>query len=163
MIVLSYFISLITEIQYVKCNWHRGINLCSDHIKATSEISCKEKNNNKNVLFNKTCHLTTISGTIVLAPYHVVKSMKLIWRSGIHRFHLRVPDLQISCSDLPSKILCCRTVVPVNSLRPRKMDAISQTTFSNAFSWMKMFEFRLKFSWSLFPRVQLTIFHQWFR
>ena len=29
-----------------------------------------------------------------------------------------------------------------NSLRPRQMDAISQTTFSNAFSWMKMFEFR---------------------
>ena len=35
-----------------------------------------------------------------------------------------------------------------------KMDAISQTTFSKAFSWMKIFEFRLKFHWSLFPRVQ---------
>ena len=51
----------------------------------------------------------------------------------------------------------------VNSLRPRQMDAISQTTFSNAFSWMKMFEFRLKFHWSLFPMVQLTIFQHWFR
>ena len=38
-----------------------------------------------------------------------------------------------------------------------KMDAISQTTFSSAFSWFKMFEFRLKFHWSLFVRVQLTI------
>ena len=44
-----------------------------------------------------------------------------------------------------------------------KMDAILQTTFSNAFSWMKMFEFRFKFNWSVFPRVQLTIFQQWFR
>ena len=44
-----------------------------------------------------------------------------------------------------------------------KMDAISQTTFSSAFSWMKMFEFRLKFHWSLFLRVQLTIFQHWFR
>ena len=43
------------------------------------------------------------------------------------------------------------------------MDAISQMTFSNAFSSMKMFEFRLKFHWSLFPRVQLTIFQHWFR
>ena len=43
-----------------------------------------------------------------------------------------------------------------------KMDAISQMTFSNAFSWMKMFEFRLKFHWSLSPRVQLTVFQQWF-
>ena len=43
------------------------------------------------------------------------------------------------------------------------MDAISQTTLSSAFSWMKMFEFRLKFHWSLFLRVQLTIFQHWFR
>ena len=51
----------------------------------------------------------------------------------------------------------------LNTLRPRQMDAISQTTFSNAFSSMKMFEFRLKLHWSLFPRVQLTIFQHWFR
>ena len=31
-----------------------------------------------------------------------------------------------------------------------KMVAISQTTFSSAFSWMKMYEFRLGFHWSLF-------------
>ena len=44
-----------------------------------------------------------------------------------------------------------------------KIDAISQTTFSSTFSWMKMFEFRLKFHWSLFLRVELTIFQHWFR
>ena len=44
-----------------------------------------------------------------------------------------------------------------------KMDAISQTTSSSAFSWMKMFEFRLKFHWSLFLGVQLTIFQHWLR
>ena len=44
-----------------------------------------------------------------------------------------------------------------------KMDAISHTTLWSAFSSMKMFEFRLKFHWSLFLRVQLTIFHHWFR
>ena len=44
-----------------------------------------------------------------------------------------------------------------------KMDAISQTTSSSAFPWMKMFKFRLKFQWSLFLRVQLTIFQHWFR
>ena len=38
-----------------------------------------------------------------------------------------------------------------------KIDVISQTTFSSAFSSMKMFEFRLKFSWSVFLRFQLTI------
>ena len=38
-----------------------------------------------------------------------------------------------------------------------KMAAIFQTTFSNAFSSMKMFEFCWRFHWSLFLRVQLTI------
>ena len=32
-----------------------------------------------------------------------------------------------------------------------KMAAISQTAFSNVFSLMKMYEFRLRFHWSLFP------------
>ena len=44
-----------------------------------------------------------------------------------------------------------------------KMDAISQATCSSAFSWMKILEFRLKFHWSLFLRVQLTISQHWFR
>ena len=44
-----------------------------------------------------------------------------------------------------------------------KMAAIFQTTFSNGFSWIKMYEFRLTFHWSLFLRVQLPIFQHWFR
>ena len=37
-----------------------------------------------------------------------------------------------------------------------KMDAISQTTFSNAFPWTKIFEFRLKFRRNLFLGVQIS-------
>ena len=44
-----------------------------------------------------------------------------------------------------------------------KMAAIFQTIFSNTFSWMKMYEFLLRFHWSLFLSVQLTIFHHRFR
>ena len=44
-----------------------------------------------------------------------------------------------------------------------KMAAISQTTLSNTFYWMKMLYFRLKFHWSLFLRVQLIISQHWFR
>ena len=32
----------------------------------------------------------------------------------------------------------------------------------NWFSWMKMYESRFKFHWSLFPMVRLTIFQHWF-
>ena len=34
-----------------------------------------------------------------------------------------------------------------------ELAAIYKTTFSNAFCWMKMHEFRLRFHWNLFPRV----------
>ena len=44
-----------------------------------------------------------------------------------------------------------------------KMAAIFHTTFSNVFSWMKMYELRTKFHWSLFQRFQLTIFQHWFK
>ena len=43
-----------------------------------------------------------------------------------------------------------------------KMAAISQT-FSNAFSWMKMCAFCLRFRYSLFLRFELTIFQHWVR
>ena len=43
------------------------------------------------------------------------------------------------------------------------IDAISLTTFSNAFSRMKMNECRLRFHWSLFLKFELTIFQHWFR
>ena len=44
-----------------------------------------------------------------------------------------------------------------------KKAAIFQTTFSNAFSWMKIYEFRLRFHWSLFLRARLIISQHWFR
>ena len=37
------------------------------------------------------------------------------------------------------------------------MAAIFQRTFSNVFSWMKMYEFRLRFHWYLFLTFKLTI------
>ena len=53
---------------------------------------------------------------------------------------------------------CCLTHLPLD-----EMAAISQTIFPDAFSWMKSFVFLLKFHWTLFLRVQLTITRHWFR
>ena len=44
-----------------------------------------------------------------------------------------------------------------------QIDAFSQTTFSNAFSRMKVNGFCLGFHWRLFLRLELTIFQHWFR
>ena len=43
-----------------------------------------------------------------------------------------------------------------------QMDAVSQTTVSNALSWMKIYEFRLRFHWNLFLMIQSTKFQHWF-
>ena len=44
-----------------------------------------------------------------------------------------------------------------------KMAAFFQTTCSDAFSWIKMYQLRLKFHCSLFAMVQLTTFQHWIR
>ena len=44
-----------------------------------------------------------------------------------------------------------------------KMAAIRQTTFWNAFPWMKIVVFWLKFHWNLFLKVQLRINHHCLR
>ena len=44
-----------------------------------------------------------------------------------------------------------------------KIDAILQTTFSNAISRMKVLEFLLRFHWLWLLSVQLTTFKDWFR
>ena len=44
-----------------------------------------------------------------------------------------------------------------------KMTAISQTTFSYVFSWMKMYEFSPRSHWSVLLKFELIIFQHWFR
>ena len=54
-------------------------------------------------------------------------------------------------------IYCDRTRFYIQNLGSEKeMTAVSQTTFSNAYSWMEMFKFDKKM-------VQLTSFQHWFR
>ena len=55
------------------------------------------------------------------------------------------------------------SLLSFNSSPPDKMAAILQTTFSNAFSWMKMLKFWFNSHWIFFTRVQLTINQHWFR
>ena len=46
-----------------------------------------------------------------------------------------------------SKVLLISKVSPLTHWGQHKMAAIFQTTFSNAFSWMKMYELWLRFHW----------------
>ena len=53
--------------------------------------------------------------------------------------------------------------VQINTLRPRQNGRHFADDIFKCIFLMKMFEFRLKFQWSLFLRVQLTVFQHWFR
>ena len=46
------------------------------------------------------CRLVAIAGTIILVPWHVIKSLQLILKSGTRKWNLRAPDLQVSYKDL---------------------------------------------------------------
>ena len=41
--------------------------------------------------------------------------------------------------------------------------SIVHTTFSNAFSWMKIYQFRLRFKWNLLLWAQFKLFQHWSR
>ena len=56
-----------------------------------------------------------------------------------------------------------REVIVINTLRPRQNGRhFADDTFKRIFM-NEMLEFRLKFHWCLFLRVQLTTFQRWFR
>ena len=52
--------------------------------------------------------------------------------------------------------------IGINTLRPIKICCNFAMTFSHACSWMKIYQFHLRFHWSLFLRLELTIFQHWF-
>ena len=111
---------------------------------------------------------------------------------GTRKFHLELPKLQMSWSDFTESEWVGTSLVAqswppgwhvVFQFRNNhcydlnqvtldglllhwgrgKMANIFQTTFSNAFSWMKIFEFRIKFDWNFFLKIQLTKSQHWFR
>ena len=60
----------------------------------------------------------------------------------------------------PFNLLCN---VCFNTLRLRQDGRQFPDDISNAFSWMKIYQFRLRFHWCLFPRIQLTISQHWLK
>ena len=93
----------------------------------------------------------------------------LDWCLGILSFCRCSIKLRVLCLQ-PGDFVCYDSV----DMAPRseqdlthwgrdKMAANSLTTISNAFSWIKIYKCRLRFHWSLFSRVQLTIFLHRFR
>ena len=96
-------------------------------------------------------------GIFLFSAWHV--DMNLAISIVILQFHYHVDSLYLP--DTPSSISTSRLML--THWGRDKMATIFQTTSSNVFSSLKMFEFRLKFHWNLFLRVQSTISQHWFR
>ena len=89
-----------------------------------------------------------------------VASRKLFWKCCLQNDGHFV---QASIFELILARLVLYRVVNLTHLPLNEMATISQTIFLDAFSWIKKIVFWLKFHWSLFLRVQLTIIQHWFR
>ena len=65
---------------------------------------------------------------------------------------------------LPEPILTqiCRHMVSLGRNELTHWGRDKWPPFSNAFSWMKMYQIRFRFHWSLFLRFELTISQHWF-
>ena len=123
--------------------------LCVGNSPVTGEFPTQRANNTENYSISWRHH--DISNVIYICDV-------------MFAFHFRwVSALIVLVTYLARWTVLCSLTVPLTHWGRDKMAAISQTTFSNAFSSIKMFEFRLQFHWSLFLRVQLTIFQHWFR
>ena len=118
------------------------------------------------------CILYSLCNIITIYQYTLTLNLlKKLSRKYICRFiliYLPLPKRQPQ-GDLPREVgqhvnsRICRNLTWLRQWGRDKMAAIFQKTLSNAFSWIKMFLFRLKFHWILFLRVQSTIFQHLFR
>ena len=100
--------------------------------------------------------------TILWFQLSVIHITSVLWMLMAWCFSTR-PSTATMLTDMS---LCLWELSVINGLTHLLLDNLAgnfQTTFSNAFSSMEMFEYQLKFHWSLFLRVQLTIIQHWFK
>ena len=100
---------------------------------------------------------------------HIYSNWYISW-SVLHTCPLKVVYIvtyiiyHISLNPCNSFSTVCGQVISfINSSSPGQNGRFSQMLYSDAFSWMESFISWLKFHWSLFRRVQLTMTQLWFR
>ena len=109
-------------------------------------------------------HRSCVTG---LAKWHP-KTQYIILKCGNDLYNIFIYIYIIYQSkDCSVPTRCCtdgirKPLISTHGIRD-KMAVIWQTISSHAFSWIKMFEFRLKYHWNLFPRFQFPMCQHRFR
>ena len=111
------------------------------------------------------CHMTIVQPICHYWYSHTATKKKRPKWPTICRRHFQMHFLDNTSVYFDSNVteVCFQCSHWVNTLRPRQMAAIFRTAFSDGFSWMKIYLFRLRFRWGVFPRVKSMIFQHWFR
>ena len=144
----------ITSPQWVNIpNWHFRISWCVGCYFVM--VIASWHHGWHHVLFQTKVSNFRLNSASTVASHDMEIVNTVSWVSNGPYYRLELPNHGINPHILMGSGL--------NTLRARKMAAIFQTTFSNVFSRIKIFKLQLEFHWSLFLRVQLTIFQHWFR
>ena len=148
---MSYFadINVLLGIN-VLTHWSRVTHICVGNLTIIGPDNGLSPGRRKAIIW-------TNAGILLIGPWGT--NCSEIW-IGIHTFSLK--KIHLKMSSVKWRPFCLGINV-LTHWRRDTMAAIFEMPFSNAFSWMKMSGFRLRFRRSLFPRVQLTIFQHWFR
>ena len=135
---------------YSLLDWQSSVNICNKYVydlmissDTVWSIPC---------LFIAWWSQLTRFGQYHMPVYSLVKS--ILTQPGWYHACLGPDDVN-RCSSLDT--------MQLTHWDRDKLAAIFQPTFSNVFSRIKMYEFRLRFHWTLFLWVQLIIFQRWFR
>ena len=111
---------------------------------------------------------TTVSGIFwesALNPYWFIMQMSTNYAINGRQFgSYAIISENTPCYHYPASKVgkACNLYFKLTHWRRDEIGNISQT-FPNVFASTKMFEFRLEFHWSVFLRVQLTLFQHWLR
>ena len=144
------------EILSAKPMSSQDLTLTMPCLKCSSKLCCPTCEAAK---FESILNLDNFNINPILLSSNISSKAKQIIAHGC-------PTCQMDWEVSVRHCLCLGFSKPVNVLTHwgwNKMADILQTPFWNVFSWVKMFDFRLKFHWMLLLRVQLTISQHWFR
>ena len=154
--IMHAYISIISHLYvwtrwcYSKIKCPKDRTVISPKLKSVGELST-----NSTAILSDVCFLIWIEWRI---------SCSDIFSEGILQFLTWERRLDY-CISVQMYIHVCGMLVvrALTHLDRAKMAAVSKTTLSNAFSWMKMLEFWLRIHWNLLLRFELTIFQHWLR
>ena len=106
---------------------------------------------------------TTFPNFSTLRRYRYLKSFLMEDRDTFILLHCSYIIDTMTAVDLVTKEPGHQQTLYKHIEAETKWPTFRRRHFQNAFSWMKIDQFWLIFHWSLFLRVELTIFQHWFR